>query len=268
MKISAIQMNSGASKPDNIRQAEELIRKAVASDGAQLVALPEMFACLSGQKEILHESAEAIEGSPTVAAFSALAQELGIYLHIGSLIEEDAGRFYNTAVALDPGGHIIARYRKMHLFDITLPDGTEIFESKLVGRGEKVVTYAINDLTVGCSICYDLRFPDLYRKLSDLGSKVIMAPAAFTFQTGAAHWEILVRSRALETQCYVVAPAQVHSFDDGRHMTYGHAMIVDPWGQIVAQASNQVGWITAQYDEDWLQGVRMRLPTSQHHVLD
>ena len=172
------------------------------------------------------------------------------------MIEREGEQFYNTSVALDASGKILARYRKMHLFDITLPDGTEANESASLGRGEEVVTYNTNDITVGCAICYDLRFPELFRKLRDLDSQLIMTPAAFTFQTGSAHWDLLVRNRAIETQCYVAAPAQIFSFDEGRHSTWGHAMIVDPWGQVVAQVPNKIGWATATLDMDWLQQVR------------
>ena len=198
MKVTVVQMNSSAVKEDNLRQAESLVREAVAADAPDLVALPEMFACLSAEPEILQASAEVISESATVAAFSALAKELQTGIHIGSLIEKEDDQYYNSTVALDAAGEIVARYRKMHLFDITLPDGTEANESASLGRGQEVVTYKTHGITVGCAICYDLRFPELFRKLRDLDSQLIMTPAAFTFQTGSAHWDLLVRNRAIK----------------------------------------------------------------------
>lgn len=267
MRLTIIQMNSGVSKSRNLAEAERLVREAVGADRSDIVALPEMFACLTGNPAKQHESAESIDDGPTVAHLSMLAKQLNIFLHAGSLIEKDGDEYFNTTVVFDGRGDIIARYRKIHLFDVVLPDGTEILESKGIARGNDVVSYVAGETMVGCSICYDLRFPEVYRQLRDMGADVVMVPSAFTFQTGADHWECLLRARAIETQCYVAAPSQVLSFDDGKYMNFGHAMIVDPWGQVVAQVSNKVGWATATVDHDWIATVRARIPVHNHRVL-
>lgn len=267
MKLSVIQMNSGEDKEKNLDAAESLVRAAVESDRPDIIALPEMFACLAADPERLHASAENFQKSAVLARISRLARELGVFLHMGSIIEQDGDRYFNTSGVFNRSGAFIAKYRKIHRFDVTLPDGTELFESRIVGRGEEVVDYAADTLKVGCTICYDIRFPELFRELSKRGVDLIMAPSAFTFPTGADHWEVLLRARAIETQCYVAAPAQVLSFGGGKYQTWGHAMIVDPWGQIVAQASNRPGWASASIDQSWLDSVRSRLQTGRHHVL-
>ena len=166
-------------------------------------------------------------------------------------------------------GAELARYRKLHLFDVVTPDGREYRESALVGRGDAVVTYAADGVQVGCSICYDLRFGELYRRLAADGAQLITVPAAFTLQTGKDHWEILLRARAIETECYVAAAAQVGTFPAGRDMrqNWGHSMILDPWGKVLAQVPERPGFATARLDLAYLGRVREMLPVAQHRVL-
>jgi nitrilase len=190
-------------------------------------------------------------------------------IHGGSLLELDGDKIYNTTCVFDRDGKEIARYRKIHLFDVVTPDGKEYKESATVGRGDAVVTYKANGVTVGCSICYDLRFGELYRRLAADGAQLVMVPAAFTLQTGKDHWEVLLRARAIETQCWVAAPAQWGPHPAGREerWTFGHSLIVDPWGQVVASASDGPGFATARIDLERLARVRRDLPVSEHRVL-
>jgi nitrilase len=199
------------------------------------------------------------------------AREHGIYLHGGSFFEavQDSDKIYNTTVAFGPDGRELARYRKIHLFDITAPDGREYRESAVVGRGQEIVLYDAGELRVGCSICYDVRFGELYRALAARGAELITVPAAFTLQTGKDHWEVLLRARAIETQCYVLAAAQWGPYRQGEDVrySYGHAMIVDPWGQVIAQVADGVGFATARLDRERLRSVRRAVPVAEHRVL-
>jgi nitrilase len=242
LKISVIQMNSQGSKDENFKQAEGLVRAAADSDCPDLVALPEMCLCLTGDRNEIKRSGESVPGGATVTRLSLLAKELKVYLHVGSIVEVENDEHFNTTVVFDRQGQLVAKYRKIHRFDAVLPNGTELAESKVFGRGHDIVTYQASGVTIGCTICYDLRFPALFRELRRLNSSVIVVPAAFHFSTGADHWELLLRSRAVETQCYIVAPAQVHDYDAGKKTNFGHSIVVDPWGQVVAQVSNKVGW--------------------------
>ncbi len=274
MKVSAIQVNAGDDKARNLDEARRLVDAAVAADGPDMVALPETFAVIGGTLE--HRRAQAEElprngdgGGDAYEALRAMAREHGIFVHGGSFLERDGDDFYNTTVAFDRQGTELARYRKIHRFDVTTPDGQEYRESDVIGRGTEVVTYDAGKVKVGCSICYDLRFGELYRALAEAGAQMIMVPAAFTLQTGKDHWEVLLRARAIETECYVVAPDQVGSHLEGnkRRTTWGHSMIIDPWGHMVAQARDEPGFTTGRIDLDYLEAVRARIPVAQHRVL-
>lgn len=266
MKISVVQLNAGADKDANLRRIVELVQAAAAADAPDLVILPEVCACLSGKASTLHENAEPIDGR-FATALSALAARLGIYLHSGSFIERRANSYFNTSLLFGRNGALLGRYSKIHRFDIDLPDGTSIRESQIVERGDRVVVTELAGLKLGFAICYDLRFPELFRQLSDAGADLIVLPSAFTFQTGADHWEVLIRARAIETQCYVAAPGQIGGYDGNRYMNFGHSMIVDPWGLVVAQASNQEGHASATIDLPYVRTVRQRLPVRSHRVL-
>ncbi|MFT5181375.1 MAG: putative amidohydrolase [Alphaproteobacteria bacterium] len=273
MKISAIQMNSGSGKTANLAQAADLVSRSVAADGPDMVVLPEVFAHIGGSVADRRGAAEELpqpgeDGGTVYEALRGLARDHGIFVHGGSFIERVGDDFFNTSVAFDRGGRELVRYRKVHLFDVTTPDGKSYRESDTFGAGDAVATYQADGLTIGCSICYDLRFAELYRLLAEQGADVIMVPSAFTLQTGKDHWEVLLRGRAIETQTYMVAAAQTgtHTSGNEQRETWGHSMIVDPWGNIVAQASENPGFATGAVDCDYIATVRGRIPVRDHRV--
>jgi deaminated glutathione amidase len=175
-------------------------------------------------------------------------------------------RPFNTAVMFSPGGEMVASYRKLHLFDVTTPDGTEYAESRTTTPGKDLCVVNVSGAALGLSICYDLRFPELYRGLVDRGAEVFLVPAAFTLATGKDHWHLLLRARAVESLCWVVAAGQWGSHPGGR-TTYGHSLIVDPWGTVVAECSDRVGYVTAELDAGYLEATRARLPCLRHRRL-
>lgn len=263
---AAIQMATKSDKPANLERAEHLIRLAAAR-GAQLIALPETFNW-RGKRADEPRAAETLEGE-SIARMARLARELEIHLLAGSIAEIAPGeeKRYNTSVLLGPDGARIAVYRKIHLFDVDLPGRVTIKESDAKLPGTEVVAAATALGTIGMSVCYDLRFPELYRRLTFAGALILAIPSAFTFPTGEAHWETLIRARAIENQCYVIAPAQfgpnVHGFSD-----YGNSMIVDPWGRVLARAPDQEGVIVAPLELDYLERVRRELPALGHARLN
>jgi len=274
MKVSVIQMNCGDDKAANLVQAQELAATAVAADAPDMLVFPETFAYIGGTVESRRAAAEPLPangtgGGETYAMLQGLAREHGVFVHGGSFLERDGEVCFNTTVAFDRAGAEVARYRKIHLFDVTAPDGTEYRESDTLAAGDDIVTYEAEGVTVGCTICYDLRFPELYRKLADKGAQVIMVPAAFTLATGKDHWEVLLRARAIETETYVVAADQVGQYLEGnaRRFTWGHSMIVDPWGHVLAQAQDRTGHATATLDCAYLDTVRQRIPVHRHRRL-
>jgi predicted amidohydrolase len=268
MKVTLIQINSQDDKNANVAEAVRLIRAAVQSDHPDLVILPEYFACLHGDPAKQRASGEAFPTGPACRALSGLARELDVFIHAGSMVETSADRSFNTTIVFGRDGEPLATYRKIHLFDVVVPGGVKYLESDTVSRGSEIVTYKAGDVVVGCSICYDLRFPELYRKLRDAGADVIAVPAAFTAATGKDHWEVLLRARAIETQTYVLAAAQVGTHAGGKKACWGHSMVIDPWGHIIAQASDRVGYVTAQIDPSYTAQIRASIPVDQHHVLD
>jgi predicted amidohydrolase len=262
---AAVQMSSGPARDANVARAHALVTEA-ARRGARLVVLPEVFAW-RGLRADEPGAAEPIPG-PTTDGLAALARELAITLCAGSLLERVPGepRAFNTSCVFDPSGTMIARYRKVHLFDVDLPGRVSVRESDTRAPGDLVVTARTPLGTLGLSICYDLRFPELYRRLVRAGADVLLVPSAFTFPTGAAHWEVLCRARAIESQCYVVAPNQTgqspHGFAD-----WGDSMIVDPWGRVLARAGDGEGVVTAEIDLEYLARVRRELPSLAHQRL-
>jgi predicted amidohydrolase len=254
---AAIQMSSTPNKGENLETAERLIR-AAASSGAELVALPELWSC-HGLERVYKENAEPIPG-PTTDFLSDLAHELGVYLLGGSILEGDASprKLHNTSTFFTPDGEMSAVYRKIHLFDVKAPD-REYLESETIAPGAEIATAKAGAATLGLSVCYDLRFPELYRLLALRGAEVLMVPAAFTLQTGKDHWELLLRARAVENQAYVVAPAQWGRKADGR-WTYGRSIIVDPWGTVLAQCPDRDGYALAALDLDYLDRLREEFP--------
>ena len=270
MRIAVIQMTSLPDKAANLRAAEGLITAAVADDRPDMVVLPEVWAFQGGSLEARRASAEAIPGGEAYRFLAETARRHGIWVHGGSYFEAAGAKLFNTTVAFDRAGREVARYRKIHLFDVVTPDGREYKESAVVGGGREIVTYDAEGLRIGCSICYDIRFGELYRKLAGAGAQVLMVPAAFTVATGKDHWEVLLRARAIETGCWVVAAAQVGTYPTEKEprACWGHAMIVDPWGKVVTQVTDRPGYATARIDTAYQGKVREMIPVHQHHVLD
>ena len=252
-------------KRANVREAEHWIREA-AKGGARLAALPEVFVW-RGVKKREREAAEPVPG-PTSEWLADLARELGIYLVGGSILEAIPGttKAYNTSLLFNSDGTLIARYRKIHLFDVDLKEGVSIRESETRAYGDQVVVADTELCRVGFSICYDLRFPELYRKMMLQGAQLIFVPSAFTAYTGMAHWKPLLRARAIENQAYVVAPAQFGK-SPSSFETHGHSMIIDPWGKIIAELAHGAGVIVAEVDLDYLTKVRTELPCLAHASL-
>lgn len=259
---AAIQMTSTDNKTRNLDVAIEKIRWA-ADHGANYVALPETFFWMGPATEFA-EAAEPLDG-PTLSALAAVARENHLTLLGGSILESGApeGRVYNTSVLFGPDGAALAVYRKMHLFDVDLDVKAVYRESSKVAPGTEIVTAETPIGTVGLSICYDLRFPELYREQVERGATVLNVPAAFTLMTGKDHWEPLLRARAIENQCWVIAPAQWGQHSENRS-TFGHAMIVDPWGLVVAQASDGEGVAMAHVDDAVTTRVRQAIPALRH----
>ncbi|MBF6569119.1 MAG: carbon-nitrogen hydrolase family protein [Candidatus Binataceae bacterium] len=255
-------MNAGRDKAANLDCAERLLREA-AKRGAVFAALPEVFSW-RGRRDEAPAQAESLDG-PTLTLMAKLARELEIHLLAGSIYERipDESRSHNTSVLFGPDGARLAVYRKIHLFDVDLPGRVTVKESAAMRAGGDTVCAATALGPIGMTICYDLRFPELYRELAWAGAKIVTVPSAFTFPTGEAHWEVLIRARAIENQCYVIAPAQfgpnVHGFAD-----YGNSMIVDPWGRVLARASDHEDVILASIDLDYLATVRSNLPALTH----
>ncbi len=270
MKVSLVQMNSISDKAANIAAARALIERAVAEEAPDWVLLPEQFDWAGGARGDKHANAENLPGGPAYAMAQELALKHRIFIHAGSIMERIEGdeRIHNTSVVFNRQGEEIARYRKIHLFDVTTPDGASYRESATVKAGDRVVTYDCEGVTIGCSICYDLRFPDLFQALAEKGAQIIALPAAFTLQTGKDHWEVLLRARAIETQTYVCASAQTGSFMVGNEQraTYGHSLVADPWGHVVAKASDGVGVVSTRIDPAIVAKVRAMIPVASHRV--
>lgn len=258
MRVAAVQMTSTADKQHNLDVAAKLIR-ASAADGAQLVVLPEMFNVL-GDAEVLHAGAEPLDG-PTLNWARNLAGETRIWLVAGSVIERLSGanKHANTSCLIDPEGQLCAVYRKIHLFDCDVP-GAALHESKTIRPGEEIVLAEAGGMPLGLSICYDLRFPELFRILTLRGARLIALPAAFTERTGRDHWEILLRARAIENQVFLVAANQLGKSGPGLQW-YGRSMIIDPWGVVLAQAPDRETFIIAELDFAAQDTIREKLPS-------
>jgi nitrilase len=267
MRISLIQMNALADKPANRKTASSLIARAVEADRPDMVVLPEMFAYHGMTTQGRRDAAEEIPSGETYDFLQGLARQHGIVIHGGSYIEKDGDNYYNTTVVFDRDGSELARYRKIHLFDVTTQDGREYKESAVFSRGGDIVVYEACGLRFGCSICYDLRFPELYQALAKAGCQVILVPAAFTLMTGKDHWEVLLRARAIETETYIVAAADWGPYPNGKGASYGHSMVVDPWGQVISRVHEGQDFATARLSPDYIETVRARIPVAAHKVL-
>jgi deaminated glutathione amidase len=259
LNVTIIQMNSQDDKRANIAAALDLIDRA-AEVGARLVALPEVWPYL-GPDDVNRNQAELIPG-PITELLAQRARRHGIYVHGGSIYETRPGDpgMYNTTVMIDPTGEIIARYSKIHMFDVVLDGVAEYRESATVTPGDEVVVTEIDGILVGLAICYDLRFPELFRILALKGAQAIMLPAAFTLTTGKDHWEALIRARAIENGLYMIAPAQWGTHPPG-NWCYGRSMVVDPWGTVMTTASDGVGIAHATVDPSRVAMVRRQIPS-------
>jgi predicted amidohydrolase len=255
MRVAAVQLNSTNDRARNVAAAERLVR-AAASDGAELVALPEKWNLLAGGEELI-AGAEPIDG-PSLEAARAWARELGIHLLAGSICERAGESAFNTSVLIGDDGADLAAYRKIHMFDVEV-GGVEYRESRYEQAGEEIVTAPIGGIEVGLSVCYDLRFPELYRILALRGARLVTVPSAFTAVTGRDHWDVLLRARAVEDQVFVLAPNQVGEapphFD-----SYGHSAIVDPWGVVLAEAPDGECFVAADLDFAGQDRIRESLP--------
>ncbi|MGE5407037.1 MAG: carbon-nitrogen hydrolase family protein [Syntrophothermus sp.] len=257
MRAAAIQLNSTGDKGRNLATAERLVREA-AADGADLVALPEKWNLLAGGEELL-AGGEPLDG-PSLTAARGWARKLGIHLLAGSICERGEGdRASNTSVLIGPDGSDLAVYRKIHMFDVDA-GGVSYRESEHERAGEEIVTAPAGDTILGLAVCYDLRFPELFRVLALEGARVVVLPSAFTTATGRDHWEVLLRARAIEDQVFVVAPNQVGTapphFD-----SFGHSAIVDPWGRLLAVAGEGEGFVAAELDFAEQERIRSSLPS-------
>lgn len=270
MKVSLLQMNSVSDKAANIAAAVALAERAIKEDAPDWIGLPEVFDFMGGSRAAKIAAAETLGEGPAYRAMQALADRHKIVVHAGSILEKIAGdeRLHNTTVVFGPRGQELARYRKIHMFDITTPDGVSYKESASFKPGDAVVTYEAGGLTFGCAICYDLRFPALFEALVAKGAQVIALPAAFTLQTGKDHWEALCRARAIETQTYFLAPGQTgaHQTPTDTRQTYGHSLVVDPWGHVIGRASDGPGIVSARLDPALIGKVRRQIPVASHKV--
>jgi predicted amidohydrolase len=261
-KVAAVQMTSTVDVARNVARAEELVRGA-AAEGADLIALPENFAYLRAEGRKIAFKTE-LDGD-LVRSMRALARDTRRHLLLGSIPESvpRSKRVYNTSVLIGPRGDLLGTYRKLHLFDIRIRGKVTLQESRWVAPGDRVVVVKTRLGQLGLSICYDLRFPELYRRLVLRGAQVLFVPAAFTAYTGPHHWLPLLRARAIENQCWVVAPAQFgrHSADRRSH---GESVVIDPWGVVVQRKPRGQGWIVAQIDLAQVDSVRRGLPCLQH----
>jgi predicted amidohydrolase len=263
VRAACVQMTSGVTIEGNIEQSAGLIRAAHA-DGAQIVGMPEVANLCQKSRRRALETAQYEENEPALKAWQELADELDIWLLAGSMVVKTAeDKLVNRAYMIAPDGAIAATYDKIHMFDVDLPTGERYRESDLFTPGDKAVLVDSPWGGIGITICYDVRFPHLYRALAKAGANMIWTSAAFTRTSGKAHWHVMQRARAIETGCWILAPAQCGDHEDGRS-TYGHAVIVSPWGEVVADAGEEPGYIIADLDLTRVAQARQSIPTLRH----
>jgi predicted amidohydrolase len=264
LAVACVQLCAGPDTPVNLAELLAGVA-AVAGEGAQLVCLPEYCATLGEGPRGLEVAPKPEAAHGALAALRAAAREHRVWLSVGSLgVSAPDGRTWNRSYLLDAEGEVRARYDKLHLFDVDLPGGESYRESAVIAPGEAAVVAQTPWGGVGLSVCYDLRFPQLYRALAKAGASVLLVPAAFTRTTGKAHWHVLLRARAIETGCYVVAASQCGEAPDGRLARYGHSLIVDPWGEVLADAGEEPGLVTATLDLDRVARARAMVPALRH----
>jgi predicted amidohydrolase len=267
VRVACAQMRSGRTVADNTAAAEALIREAAAG-GARYVVTPEMTNLLERDRASVLAKIASEADDPTLDRLSAVAKELGIVVHVGSLAIHTPDGVANRAFVIGPDGEVIAKYDKIHMFDVDLANGESWRESNTYSPGEQAVVVDLpgTGLRLGLSICYDVRFPHLYRALAKAGADVLAVPAAFTRQTGEAHWHVLLRARAIECGAYVISAAQGGKHEDGRE-TYGHSLVVDPWGVVVAESGTEPGVLYADIDLAKVAEARGRIPALKNDRL-
>jgi predicted amidohydrolase len=270
LPVAAVQMRSIGDLAANLAVVRDLVGKAAAG-GAKLIVLPECFSFLGRAEGDKFAAAEVLDGTgPVMQTLAELATKHGAWIIGGGtpeIVPDDPKRTYNALVAIDPSGATVAKYRKIHLFDVDIPGGAVLRESDATAAGSEAVVADIAGVKVGMSICYDLRFPELYRTLvKDKGAEVVVIPAAFTAHTGAAHWHVLMRARAIEDQVWIVAAAQWGKHNDKRE-SYGHTLVVDPWGTITGELAEGDGIVAAMLDGETVAKRRAQMPVLRHAVL-
>lgn len=265
-QVGMVQLNSGEDKQKNLDKICDYIEEA-AANGAHLVVLTENMNVIAGASQPASDLAED-ESGETYQCISDAAKRFGVYLHGGSWAEKIPGdsRVYNTSFLFSPKGELLAKYRKLHTFDIILPTGKAVRESEEVAAGDRVVTVETELGVFGLAICYDLRFPELYRLMAERGAQILFNPSNFTLPTGKDHWEPLLRARAIENSCYMIAPNQVGR--NARLTAFGSSMVIDPWGTVIARAKEEPGITMAEIDLDYLDRVRARMQTMENRRTD
>ncbi|BBM99953.1 deaminated glutathione amidase [Marchantia polymorpha subsp. ruderalis] len=270
LKVAVGQMTASADIQSNFQTCAGLVQEAVAA-GAKLLSLPECFSFIGSKEGESLSIAEPLDG-PIMKSYQNLAREAGLWLSLGGFQEKgpDAGHLYNTHVVLDDAGGVRGVYRKIHLFDVDVPGGPVLKESRSTAPGSDIIAVDSPIGKLGLTVCYDLRFPELYQQLRfQENAQILLVPSAFTKKTGEAHWEILLRARAVETQCYVIAAAQAGKHNEKRE-SYGDALIIDPWGTVIARCADKeaTGIAVAELDHQFLESVRQRMPIGQHRRYD
>ncbi|CAM5214101.1 putative amidohydrolase OS=Ureibacillus acetophenoni OX=614649 GN=SAMN05877842_10620 PE=3 SV=1 [Ureibacillus acetophenoni] len=259
LKVALIQLDSQNDKLDNLAKTERYIKEA-ANNNATLITLPEYFNFI-GTEEEEEANAESIETGETVQLLKSLAKKHNVWIHGGSILEKSdtPGKYFNTTVMVDPNGEVLAVYRKIHLYDVSIENGPTFLESNTKRNGNKIIVVDTPFTKIGLSICYDLRFPELFRIQALKGAELAILPAEFTLFTGRDHWEVLLRARAIENQLYVIAPGQIGKKPG--FQSYGRSMLIDPWGTVTAVASDKEGVIYGEVDLQYLRKLRKEVPS-------
>jgi predicted amidohydrolase len=262
-RVGLVQMCSGREVEGNVADASRLVREAAAR-GAQYVQTPEITTLMETDRARLFAAIRPEDATPAVGHFAALARELDIWLHIGSMpVLIGGGKVANRSLLFSPEGRVAARFDKIHMFDVRLPGGESYRESKNYQPGASAVLATLPWGSLGLTVCYDLRFPHLYRALAKAGADFLAVPSAFTRKTGEAHWHVLLRARAIENGCFVLAAAQAGRHASGRE-TYGHSLVVSPWGEVIADAGTEDSIVTADLEVGEVEAARRRIPSLQH----
>ena len=263
VRIACLQMNSGNDFARNLSTFDSAAREAAAA-GAQFILSPEYFLMLDGTGRVMRDAALDEHGEPALSVLQALVRELGVFVLAGSLTLRSAdGRMYNRSILLDSSGVVVATYDKIHMFDVTLPDGKVIRESAGYRPGERAVLAQTPWGGLGMTVCYDLRFPGLFRTLAQAGAAIITVPSSFQRQTGKAHWHALMRARAIENECFILAPAMCGDHP-GNRQSYGHSLVVSPWGEILAEGGESPEIVYADIDPRHVAKVRGMIPSLEH----